>query len=235
MANAAHDHAHLEGASAEEIVAWAVDRHWPDVAMSCSFQSQSLPLLHIVSRVAPQLPVIFLDTGYHFPETLAFRDELVERWGLNLRVVRAEGGHDEFVRTHGPDLYRRDPNLCCWANKVEPMERAMAGLSAWISGIRRDQTGSRGDIAVVEQGAKGVTRVHPMAAWTGRDVWSYIHRHELPDHPLVARGYLSVGCAPCTRPTAAGGDERSGRWEGQGKTECGLHTLLRAPGAGEGK
>jgi phosphoadenosine phosphosulfate reductase len=224
---------HLESATAEEIVAWAVERHWPNVAMSSSFQGQSLPLLHIVSRVAPQLPVIFLDTGYHFPETLAFRDQLVEKWGLNLRVVRAAVERDEFVRTHGEDLYRRDPNLCCWVNKVEPMERAMVGLDAWISGIRRDQTGSRKDIAVVEPGAKGVTRIHPMAAWTGRDVWSYIHRHELPDHPLVAKGYLSIGCAPCTRPTV-GGDERSGRWEGQGKTECGLHTLLR-PATGESK
>ncbi len=220
----------MEDWSAEEIVAWAVREFGDGAGMSCSFQSQSLPLLHIVSRVAPGLPVIFLDTGFHFPETLEFRDRLVREWGLNLRVYRAAGGRDEFLRRHGPDLYRRDPDLCCFVNKVEPMQRAMAGLRAWISGIRRDQSPERETVKVVERTAQGVVRLHPMARWTGRDVWRYIHEHDLPDHPLTAAGYLSVGCAPCTRPVALGEGERAGRWSGMGKTECGLHTLLRQGG-----
>jgi phosphoadenosine phosphosulfate reductase len=180
--------------------------------------------------VAPGLPVIFLDTGFHFPETLEFRDRLVREWGLNLRVYRAAGGRDEFLQRHGPDLYRRDPDLCCFVNKVEPMQRAMAGLDAWISGIRRDQSPERASVKVVERTAQGVVRVHPMARWTGRDVWRYIHEHDLPDHPLTAAGYLSVGCAPCTRPVTLGEGERAGRWRGFAKTECGLHTLLRQEG-----
>lgn len=194
--------------------------------MSSSFQGQSLPLLHIVSRVAPRIPVIFLDTGFHFPETLAFRDRLVREWGLNLRVVRRtpEAGEDprRYARLHAVD-----PDLCCRLNKVEPMQRALAGQTAWLSGIRRDQSPARASVRVVETAADGLVRVHPMAAWTAADVWRYVHQHALPDHPLVARGYLSVGCAPCTTPVQLGGSERDGRWAGRQKTECGLHTDLR--------
>ena len=134
---------------------------------------------------------------------------------------------EEFLHKHGPDLYARDPNLCCYLNKVEPMQRAMEGLDAWISGIRRDQSPERASAPVVEVTPQGVHRVHPMASWTGRDVWKYIHDHDLPDHPLLRQGYLSIGCAPCTRPVALGEGEREGRWSGQGKGECGLHTILR--------
>ncbi len=213
--------------SPHEIIAWAVETFWPDIAMSCSFQTQSLPLLHIVWQVAPQLPIIFLDTGYHFPETLAFRDRIVREWGLNLRVVRASLSRDEFARQYGDMLYRRDPDLCCYINKVEPMERVMERLRAWISGIRRDQSPARANTQVLERTPQGVIRVHPIATWTRQDIWRYLREHNLPEHPLLARGYLSIGCAPCTRPVFDGEDERAGRWAGQQKTECGLHTLLR--------
>ncbi len=134
--------------------------------------------------------------------------------------------HD-FVRQYGDSLYRKDPDLCCYINKVEPMQRAMEGLRAWISGIHRDQSPARANTRILELTSQGVVRVHPMAAWTRRDVWQYIHDHNLPEHPLLAQGYLSIGCAPCTRPIHEGEDERAGRWDGQEKTECGLHTLLR--------
>lgn len=224
----------LEGRSPAEIIAWAVETFWPKIAMSSSFQTQSLPLLHMVARVAPQIPVIFLDTGYHFPETLAFRDRLVRDWGLNLRIVRADISRETFIRRYGDDLYRHNPDLCCYINKVEPMARVMEGLDAWISGIRRDQSPARAKTKVLELASGGVVRVHPMAAWTRQDVWKYVHAHNLPDHPLLAQGYLSIGCAPCTRPVQAGEDERAGRWAGREKVECGLHTLLRE-GAGSGE
>jgi phosphoadenosine phosphosulfate reductase len=217
----------FEGAQPEEILAWAVETFGADIAASSSFQTQGVPLLHMISRVKPDLPIVFLDTGYHFPETLAFRDQLVQEWGLSLRVVRAALSRDEFVGQYGYDLYRRDPDLCCHVNKVEPMQRALAGLRAWISGIRRDQSPARANIQILELMSNGVMRVQPMAPWTRQDVWRYIHHHHLPEHPLLARGYLSIGCAPCTRPVYSGGDERAGRWVGQEKTECGLHTLLR--------
>ncbi|RMF29596.1 MAG: phosphoadenylyl-sulfate reductase [Chloroflexi bacterium] len=219
----------FEGAPPEEILRWAVETFWPDIAMSSSFQTQSLPLLHMVSQVVPQLPVIFLDTGFHFPETLSFRDQVVRELGLTLRIVRPSLSPAELAHRYGEGLYRRDPDLCCYVNKVEPMQRALEGLQAWISGIRRDQSPARAHIRIVERTAQGIIRVHPMATWTERDIARYIHDHNLPEHPLFAQGYLSVGCAPCTRPVYGGEPARAGRWDGQAKLECGLHTLLREP------
>lgn len=216
--------ADLSKSSPEDILRWARDSFTPDVALSSSFQTQSLPLLHMVSRVAPDLPVLFIDTGFHFPETLRFRDEVVQAWKLNLRVIRA--AEQDFR----PGLHAQDPDQCCFRHKVEPMRVAVKGLRAWISGIRRDQTVVRSSVEVVET-VDDVVRIHPLASWTARDVWAYVHEHDLPSHPLHARGYLSIGCEPCTRRVHPGEDERAGRWSGSEKTECGLHTELRAPGA----
>lgn len=221
----------LEEKHPVEIVRAAMEEYGSDVAMSSSFQTQSMPLLHMVSRVAPDLPVIFLDTGYHFPATLEFRDQVVETLDLNLKVMRATMSREEFLRRHGDDLYARDPDLCCYINKVEPMERATEAMKAWISGIRRDQTGARASIDVVEGNEDGLIRIHPLATWTAEDVEAYREKHELPEHPLQAQGYVSVGCAPCTDPVEGevSGRQRAGRWSGTEKTECGLHTELRDP------
>lgn len=214
--------------SPAEIIRRACDGYAPDVAMSSSFQTQSVPLLHMVARVAPELPIIFLDTGYHFPETLRFRDRLVDEWGLNLQIMSARMSRDEFIDRHGHDLYRRDPDLCCYINKVEPMERATRDLEAWISGIRRDQTEARASIDVVEENGDDLVRVHPLADWTSEDVEAYRRKHDLPEHPLTPDGYASIGCMPCTdRPSGDGPSDRTGRWSDRGKTECGLHTELR--------
>ncbi|MCB0153209.1 MAG: phosphoadenylyl-sulfate reductase [Anaerolineae bacterium] len=222
-----HLNERFETETAAQIIAWAVQTFRPKVAMSCSFQTQSLPLLHIISQVAPDLPVMFVDTSYHFPETLVFRDQLVREWGLNLQIVRAAPPRGAAVQPPEPDLYRRNPDLCCFINKVEPMQQTTAGLRAWISGIRRDQSPTRAKSHILEQTSAGLLRVHPMANWTRQDVWQYIHDHSLPEHPLLSQGYLSIGCAPCTQPIFTGQDERAGRWAGQAKTECGLHTVLR--------
>lgn len=218
----------LEKLEPAEIVRAAVQEYGPDVAMSSSFQTQSVPLLHIVSRVAPEVPVIFLDTGYHFPETISFRDRLVEEWGLNLEVMTAQISRDTFIQRYGDDLYSRDPDLCCYINKVEPMERATEGLDAWISGIRRDQTDNRSDIQILEE-TDDLVRVHPLASWTASDVGRYRERYDLPEHPLRSEGYESIGCAPCTRPAGErdSGGARSGRWGDSERQECGLHTDLR--------
>jgi len=212
--------AKFEGAHPTAILDWAADRFMPAIAAPSSFQTQSVALLHLIGQVRPDLPVIFLDTGYHFPETLAYRDQLVERFGLTLRVVRA----DQTLPAEQA-LYRRDPDLCCYVNKVEPMQRALRDLDGWITGIRRDQTAQRAGALPLEVVADGRIKVNPLVAWTRQDLWTYIHRYDLPSHPLFSQGYLSVGCAPCTVPVT-GSDERSGRWAGTSKTECGLHTGL---------
>lgn len=206
-------------AAPAHILTWAAERFLPRLAMTSSFQTQSVALLHLLSRTSPAIPVLFLDTGYHFSETLTYRDQLVAQFGLTLRVVRAE---PDPARPAA--LYRQDPDLCCYVHKVEPMQRALQGLDAWISGIRRDQTAQRAGAQPVELLPDGRVKIHPLLNWTHQDLWTYINRHDLPAHPLFSKGYLSVGCAPCTSPVTADGDERSGRWAGQAKTECGLHT-----------
>lgn len=216
--------AKLADATAEEIVAWA-DGAFDALAMTSSFQTQSLPLLHIVSRVAPDVPILFLDTGYHFPETIAYRDRVAADLGLNLQVLHGDKSA-EHAAQQGPDpLHVTDPDTCCFINKVEPLEAALDGFDGWISGIRRDQTSDRADAAIVED-TGDIVRVHPVLAWTADDVQAYLERHDLPRHPLSDRGYTSIGCQPCTRrPT--GDDPRSGRWHDRDKVECGIHTTLR--------
>lgn len=218
----------LEEASPGDVLRWAWQTFGPNIVASSSFQGQSVPLLHLISTSAPELPVLFLDTGFHFQETLAFRDQLVDDFGLNLAILHPSMGHDGFRRRYG-DLYRGDPDLCCYLNKVEPMERALEGQRAWISGIRRDQSPTRAQTPIVSRLDSGLYKVCPMATMTRRDVADYAQRHGFADHPLLAKGYVSIGCAPCTRPVwddGEGESERAGRWTGSDKTECGLHTDL---------
>jgi phosphoadenosine phosphosulfate reductase len=197
------------------------------VILTCSFQHDGVVLAHMLQGIAPEVRVVFIDTGFHFPETLAYRDEIVRRCGLRHFVeLQPVMPREEFARTHGLDLYARDPDLCCQINKVEPLRRYLPGLRAWINGRRRDQVATRQDIRVIEALAHGLHKVNPLAGWTARDTFYYLEQHGLPTHPLFERGYASIGCAPCTRPVLAGDDERSGRWAGQNKTECGIHTLL---------
>ncbi len=213
----------LEQCTTEEILKWAWETFGSKVTVSSSFQTQSLPLLHIISQVCPGMPVIFIDTGFHFPETLAFRDMLQTRYGLNIVTVHPEIAKSQLLQQYGEALYRRDPDLCCYINKVEPMQRILAKMHAWVAGVRRDQTTNRSQLSVLEPQPSGLLKIHPMLNWTRDDIQTYIHEHDLPAHPLYAQGYRSIGCAPCTRPTLTLEDERSGRWAGTGKTECGLH------------
>lgn len=211
----------LESADPRDILAWAWETFGEDVAATSSFQTQSLPLLHMIATTTPDLPVLFLDTGFHFPETLAYRERLTAELGLDVRVLQPELGHQGFQETHGA-LYRTDPDRCCYHNKVEPLDSAKADLAAWITGIRRDQTAGRAEEAVLSDDG-GIWKICPMLQWTEQDVAEYIRAHDLPVHPLLHAGYPSVGCAPCTRPVAPGESSRMGRWSGFAKIECGLH------------
>lgn len=205
----------------------AIDRFRNRVAVSTSFQTQSLPLLHLVSQHNASAVILFVDTGFHFPETLSFRDQVVDRLALNLRIIRADSVSTSTVNSSQEPLYRSNPDLCCELHKIQPVRAAMAEYEAWISGIRRDQSAVRAKAREIEKTPEGITRIHPMLDWTQADIEAYIREHNLPRHPLDARGYTSIGCRPCTRPPLIGGDLRSGRWAGTGKTECGLHTQLR--------
>lgn len=208
--------------SPEAILSWAWETFSLDLALSSSFQTQSVPLLHMVSRVTPQLTIFFLDTGFHFPETLGFRDRLTREWRLKVRNLRPAIGHEGFLLKYG-QLYRSDPDMCCYINKVEPLRRAIKGLRGWVSGLRRDQTPQRRDTPIVSVQSDGLYRIAPLASWTWRDVRKYLRERGLPEHPLFSKGYLSIGCQPCTRPVVAGQEERSGRWADRNKTECGIH------------
>lgn len=221
----------LAAAPPEEVLRWAIGRFAPRVALTCSFSGAGVVLAHLISRLAPETPVIFLDTGFHFPETLAFRDEFVRRYGLNLVNVTPLLTVEEQAAQYGDRLYERDPDLCCRLRKVEPMERVLAGLDAWITALRRDQSETRATVEVVEYhelpDGRPLAKVMPLAHWTRSQVWNYILENKIPYHPLLDQGYKSIGCWPCTRPTAPGDPERAGRWAGTGKTECGLHTFTR--------
>jgi phosphoadenosine phosphosulfate reductase len=178
-------------------------------------------LAHLASRVIPGVQVVFLDTGYHFAETIGTRDWISS--ALPITLVNVEP--PKTVAEHGPRLYDRDPDLCCSLRKVQPLAKTLAGYLAWGSGVRRDESPTRADTRLVDWDAKrGMVKVNPMAAWTQDVADAYIAEHQIPVNPLFELGYASIGCAPCTRPVAPGEDPRAGRWAGKNKIECGIHT-----------
>lgn len=210
-------------ASPEEVLAWCWDEFNNLAVTTSSFQSQSVALLYMISQVVPEMPVLFLDTGFHFPETLAFRDALTARWGLNLINVRPE----EYITLENlSELRIVDPDYCCLHAKVAPLQRALEGKKAWITGIRRDQTFERKHISIFAETSGGLLKVMPMATWSREQVQEYIRAYNLPAHPLKNAGFLSIGCAPCTVAVVDEYDERSGRWVSHAKNECGLHTVI---------
>lgn len=205
--------AELEHAPAGRAIAWAVSRFGRAVSLACSFQD--CVVVDIAVQVDPAIEVLFLDTGFHFPETLEFVERVRARYDLNLRVVRPGADAEPW-----PCGTAR----CCELRKVVPLAAALAGRRAWITGLKRVDAPTRADAPVVAwDAARGLVKVNPMASWTDADIANYVADHGLPVHPLVPRGYLSIGCAPTTRPVAPGEDPRAGRWPGTGKVECGLH------------
>ncbi|HUE97833.1 MAG TPA: phosphoadenylyl-sulfate reductase [Anaerolineales bacterium] len=216
----------FETKTPQEILGWAVDIFWPQIALSSSFQTQSMPLLHMASRIKRNILIFFLDTGYHFWDTLIFREQLASEWHLNVLDLYRDTRWDVFVRQHTRTLPLGDPNLCCFLHKVQPMQKALKDMKAWISGIRRDQTAVRARAKILELQPGGLLKINPMLNWTKADVKQYVEENHLPVHPLFEKGYRGVGCAPCTVPIGLNDDERAGRWAGRGKTECGLHTEM---------
>lgn len=193
--------------------------------VSSSFQTHSIPLLHILSEIDNQIPVMFINTGYLFPETLRFRDEVARLLGLNVINVSSNISKVLQKDADGKLLYASDPDYCCFLNKTQPMETVLAEYDIWINGIRADQSAVRKQMQTEQEAGFGCKRFHPMLDWTSKMIYDYRKEYNLPAHPLEEKGYLSIGCEPCTQKPV-GGDERSGRWAGLNKTECGLHLDL---------
>ncbi|HEX9779884.1 MAG TPA: phosphoadenylyl-sulfate reductase [bacterium] len=207
-----------------EVIRWAFETFRPDVAVSSSFGAESAALLHMAVQADPAVSVRTVDTGFLFPETLAFMEELRRRFSLNLQVYRTKMDVEQFKRDHA-HLPIEHPDYCCGEYKVEAMTRALAGLRGWITGIRRDQAGTRKATPFVERLDTGVVKVAPLAGWSRKQVHAYMQEHGLPYHPLWHQGYTSIGCYPCTQKPLDPHDPRSGRWAGQSKTECGIHDI----------
>jgi len=223
----ARENERLESATPEERLEFAV-RTWGErLLFTSSFGAGSGVLLHLWSTVAPHLPVVFGDTGFLFDETLAYRDKLVRQLGLRVEVARPAVARDDFLWEHGADIQARNPDLCCAQNKIGPLKPYIAHALGWVSGLRRDQGTTRAHVPILLPTEGGPVKVHPLATLTSADVHAYMERHGIPEHPLKARRYLSIGCWPCTQPVADGEGERAGRWAGSSKTECGLHTFLK--------
>jgi phosphoadenosine phosphosulfate reductase len=213
--------AEFDGRDPLLVLDWAVQTFGRRLAVTSSMQDTVLP--HLVSRVAPGVDVLFVDTGYHFPETLGTRDAVAATLPVHVISVRPEETRAAHEQRHG-ELWRTDPDACCRLRKVAPLERAMRDYDAWVTGVRREESAARRDTRIVEWDARrGKVKINPLVAWSQFDVDRYSDWYGLLTNPLVQLGYPSIGCAPCTRPVAPGEDPRSGRWSGSTKTECGIH------------
>jgi phosphoadenosine phosphosulfate reductase len=213
----------LEDATAEEVVAWAAARFGARICVTASMTDSVV--IDLVSRAAAGVDVVFLDTGYHFAETLGTRDAVAATYPVNLLSITPVQSVAEQDAAHGPRLYERDPDLCCALRKVEPLERALHDYDAWFTGLRRDESPSRANTPIVAwDERRGKVKVNPIARWSDHDVETYVRSHGVLINPLLQDGYNSVGCAPCTRRVAPGEGARAGRWAGLAKDECGIHT-----------
>src|SRR3954453_3691619 len=203
----------LEKESAGAIIRWAVDTFHPYLCLAASMTDAVL--IDLAVQVEPSIEVVFIDTGYHFPETLETVETVRRKYGLNLRIMT--------VAPHDTELWKVDPENCCSAVKVGQLDRALFGKEAWMSGLRRSESPTRASAPIVQRDYRGLVKVNPIASWSDFDVNGYIKDHDVPVNPLLDQGYLSIGCMPCTLPVEDGADARSGRWAGRDKAECGLH------------
>jgi phosphoadenosine phosphosulfate reductase len=221
----------LEGSTAQEILMWAWEHLGPRVSMGTAFGSTGIVLLDLEQQAVPEMPVFFVDTGYQFDETLELKARTEAYHGIRIEALYPRRTVGQQDREHGPDLYERDPDRCCWMRKVEPLQRKLHELDGWVTSLRRDQSEARRTIGTLElyhtDDERPLVKVNPMARWTRKAVWDHILERQLPYNPLMDRGYPSIGCRPCTRAVGSGEtDERAGRWSGRAKTECGIHTFM---------
>jgi phosphoadenosine phosphosulfate reductase len=232
--------ARFETAHPSEILRWALeDSGLERVAIASAFQAEGTVAIHLATRIRPDVPILFLETGFQFAETLAFKERLAERLDLNVVELEGEYSNERQASEFGPRLYERDAERCCEINKVRPMFEALRGLDAWITSVRRDSSPTRTDTPIVDryelEPGHEIVKVNPMATWTRPQIWRYLKEHDLPHNPLYDLGYASIGCAPCTRLRFAGEPERAGRWAGIAKWECGIHAAEAAVAVDEAR
>ena len=222
-------------ASPQDVLRWAAGRFHPRLLMATAFGAEGCCLIHMLADIQNATTVINLETGYQFPETLELRERIKERYGIAVEFIYPETTVAEYEAEHGGPLHPHRPDQCCHDRKVLPLRRAVERIAplAWVSAIRKDQTADRGKAAVVEWDKKfNLTKLNPLLNWSKKDVWGFIHKHDVPYNPLHDRDYPSIGCWPCTRPVAPGEDDRAGRWAGKVKKECGLHVIEVKDGEG---
>ena len=213
----------LEDASAEDALRWAIEHFHPKLYIACSFQKTSSVVVHMATQIDPDARFFYLDTDVLFEETYATRDALEERYGIRFHRYSSIT-LEQQAGLHGDQLWSRDPDACCGIRKVDPMRSALSAVDCWVSGIRRQDSQSRAKAPKFGRDKRfGLWKLNPLADWSEKDVWRYIHEHDIPYTPLHDQGYPSIGCTHCTRKPGAGEDPRSGRWAGRDKTECGLH------------
>ena len=214
--------AELEGANANDLLRWT-DEHFGGEYVVAS-NMQDAVLVDLASKVRPGVDVLFLDTGYHFVETIGTRDAVEAVYDVNIVNVTPENSVAKQDELFGKNLFAREPNECCRMRKVEPLGKALRGYTAWVTGIRRVEAPTRANAPLISwDKAFGLVKINPIATWTDEDMQNYIDANDVLVNPLVFEGYPSIGCAPCTAKPTEGADPRSGRWAGQAKTECGLH------------
>ena len=217
--------AELDGKTPQEIVEWAIGRFGDGLVLACSFGGISgMALLDMAVKIKPDIDIFYLDTDFLFPETLRTRDEAIRRYNIRPIAYKSRLTPEQQAEKYGDALWTREPDKCCALRKVEPNQRALAGRSAWITGLRRDQASTRRTVNPVDWDRKfGLYKISPLAFWDEKQVWRYIFQHNVPYNPLHDQGYPSLGCTHCTSSVGTGEDIRAGRWSGTGKVECGLH------------
>jgi phosphoadenosine phosphosulfate reductase len=226
LAALAEKSAELESATPQEIIRWGVERFGKQLTMATAFGPEGCAILHMLAEIDSTTHVFNLDTGYQFKETLELRDRIAQRYGIEVELKRPELTVEAYEAKHGGPVYKTNPDQCCFDRKISVLKAAAAGHHAWITSIRRDQSPDRARAAIVGWDKKfNLVKINPLANWTKKDVWNLIVKNDIPYNPLHDQGYSSIGCWPCTRAVMFGEDERAGRWSGQAKTECGLHTL----------
>jgi phosphoadenosine phosphosulfate reductase len=208
-----------------DILKWAYREYKDDIVYACSFGAEGIVLIDLIHKVNKQAKIIFLDTGLHFPETYELIEQVKNRYpSLQITMVKPKSSLKEQEKWYGEELWRYNPNLCCHMRKVVPLKEALTDVTAWISGLRRDQSPTRANTEYLNKDEKfHKIKICPLIHWTWEDIMNYIHLNKLPYNPLHEKGYPSIGCAPCTQPVSETGDLRAGRWVGHSKTECGLH------------
>jgi phosphoadenosine phosphosulfate reductase len=222
----------FESASATEILKWTYEQFGSSAAIGTSFQGAGLVTIHHAVAAGLPLPVFTIDTGVLFPETLELKSRLEDYFGLVIEALVPERTMEQQAQEIAPELWLSNPDLCCTLRKVEPLQKKLNQLDAWIAGLRREQSAGRADVQILELyefdrlREKNILKVNPLARWSRDQVWAYIRQHGIPYNPLMDRGFRSIGCYPCTSVVISGQDERAGRWTGFDKNECGIHTFL---------